>query len=167
MDNKSQSDCSKFSLTFSINKRAKYRLYEVADIENLPKETVLTKMIMSYVPTPAPKIPGEFKSIRITNIQGMNKVNPYAIVVSVQWNKLIGPPVKIYRQFRAKKISPGEFKRKYIERLLLPDAQEEIINLRRLCESHDIYITSFEILEENSARQIFIEFVNGGSAIWK
>jgi len=146
------------------------RLDEIALIENLPKSRIMEKLIMNYTPVPAPEVPGEFKTIYVSEIQRLTKIKPYAVVVSLYWNKKLGYPYKVYHAFRKGleegTITPAEFQRKYIERLMLPDAQEEIAHLRKLRENNDIYITSFEREEEGSLRKIFVDFVNG-KITWK
>ncbi len=161
----SQSDNSKRAFHCLLNKKLIDRLYEIAVVENIPKNLLLEKMIANYIPIPAPQIPGEFKTIAITEIQRLHKVKPYAIIVSVSWNKKLGFPPKVYHPMR-KEMSHAEFQRKYIERLMLPDAQEEIAYLKKMRESHDVYITSFEVAEEGSMRRIFVDFVNG-KITWK
>lgn len=161
----SQSDSSKSRFTAILDKDVIDKIHECAVIENLPKNIILEKIIMGYTPTPAPKIPGEFKTITMWEIYRLHKIKPYAVIVSVQWNKLLGFPPKIYHTMK-KEMSPAEFQRKYIERLMLPDAQEEIARLKKIRESHDVYVASMEVNEEGSMRKIFVDFVNG-KIVWK
>ncbi len=166
----SVSNSSKVNFTVTVDREVKARLYELSFIEKLPPNIMLEKIISQYVPTPAPETPGEFKTIQMTAIRQLNNLKPYSIVISVQWNTKLGFPPKLYHPLlkdrKEGKITPSEFQRIYIERLMKPDAQEEIAHLKKLRESHDIYITSFEIKEEGSMRQIFVDFVNG-KIVWK
>ncbi len=161
----SRSDASKSRFTCLLDKDVIDKLDKSAMIENIPRNILLEKIIATYVPIPSPKIPGEFKVIRMSDISRLQRINPYAVVVSVSWNKKLGFPMKVYHQMR-NGMSSAEFQRKYIERLMLPDAQEEITYLKKITESHDVYITSFEMKEENPMRRIFVDFVNG-KIIWK
>jgi hypothetical protein len=142
------------------------RLDEIAQIENLPKATVMEKLIMGYTPVPAVIVPGEFRHIAPGEIQRLNKIKPYSITVSVSWNKSIGMPYKIWKSWKQGLITQEEFTRQYIERLMLPDAQVEIERLKKLRETNDVYVTSFESDDGRSMRKIFVDFVNG-KIVWK
>lgn len=162
---RSGSDQSRTTLHLSIGKRVMTRLDEISLIENIPKSIMMEKLIMSYTPIPAVLVPGEFKSIYISNIQRLKRIRPYAITVCVHGNNLLGFNYKEYLKMR-KELTPVDFQKKYIERLMLPDAQTEIARLRIFQETHDVFITSFERDEEGSMRKIFVDFVNGKIA-WK
>jgi hypothetical protein len=149
-----------------VDDEVRARLDEIAMIENLPTNTIVEKLIMNYTPTPAPNIPGEFKAILSPQIQRLRKLKPYAVIVGLHWNKKLGMPYKAHNDLKEGRITLKEFTRNYIERLMLPDAQEEIVRLRKLRESNDIYIASFEFEEEGSIRKIFVDFVNG-KLTWK
>lgn len=162
----SQADCSRTPIFLSVNKKIRLRLDEIAMIENLPLNTLMEKLILNYTPVPAPEIPGEFKTVYAPYIRRLKKLKPYVIAISVLWNSKIGMPYKIRKELKEGKITIQEFTRKYIERLMLPDAQEEIARLRKLKETQDIYITCFNVNEEGSMRKIFVDFVNG-KIVWK
>ena len=162
----SESECTSTIFTVTINKKMIKRMDEIASIENLPKNKIIEKMIMGYVPIPAPIAPGEFVSIYMSDVHKLLKLKPYTIIISVYKNGKIGMPYKMYRGLRDGIISINEFQRKYIERLMLPDAQEEIVRLRKLRESNNIYIASFEKKDEGSMRKMFVDFVNG-DLLWK
>lgn len=162
----SQSSCSIPTFTVPLPWKVLTRLDEITLIENIPKNKLIEKMIMGYVPVPALMIPGEFRSIYINEVHRMRRLKPHAIVISLYWNSKLGMPLKIRNELRDGIITIEEFQRKYIERLMLPDAQEEITRLRKLKETNDVFITSFEPREEKSMRKIFVEFING-RLVWK
>jgi len=157
---------SKTACWVSLSIKSQARLDEIAMVENLPKNTIIEKLIMNYVPIPAPKIPGEFRSMYMANIRRLLRTKPHAVITSLYPNGKIGVPVKLYMEKRDGVISIKEFQRKYIERLMLPDAQAEILRLRKLRETNVVYVGSFEGEEEGSMRQIFVDFVNG-KLTWK
>jgi len=142
------------------------RLQEIELIENLPREKLITKMITNYVPVPVPRIPGEFKCITTHQAKKIKNRCPYTITVSPYRNKKIGLNDDIWKQWKNGEISWEEVQRKYLERLLLPDAQAEIQRLKKLQETQDVYITSWEVEEEQSLRKLFVDIMNG-KIIWK
>jgi len=162
----SRSSSGQRHLTIYVNTEQYERFVEIAHIENVSQERLLEKMIDIYVPTPAVFIEGEFKCIYVREIQTLQRLHPYAAVVSVHRNALIGPSEELRREWRDGKISWDELKRKYIERLNMPDAIEEIARLRQLKKTQDIYITSFERNDEFSIRRLFVDYVNG-KLVWK
>ncbi len=162
----SESECTSTIFTVTINKKVIKRIDEIASIENLPKNKLIEKMVMGYVPVPAPIAPGEFISVYMSDVHKLLKLKPYTIIISVYKNGKIGMPYRMYREFRDGIIPLKEFQRKYIERLMLPDAQEEIARLRKLRESNNIYIASFEKEDEGSMRRMFVDLVNG-KLVWK
>lgn len=153
-------------LTIYINTEQYSRFQELADVENISQEKLLEKMIDAYRPTPAVIAPGEFRCITMNQIKSIQRLHPYAAVVSVHRNAKIGVDEEMRRQWRDGKITWDELKRKYIERLNMPDAQEEIKQLKQLKKTQDIYITSIERHEDFSMRKLFVDFVNG-NLIWK
>ena len=139
-----------------------YRYFNaIAHLENIPSEKLLEKMINTYVPTPAVIAEGEFRCIYINDIEHLQRMYPYAAVISVHRNSKIGINEEERKQWRDGKLSWDELKRKYVERLNMPDAIEEIARLRQLKKTQDIYISSFERIEEFSMRKLFVDFVNG------
>jgi hypothetical protein len=166
MNHKSKSSSGMRHLTIYINTEYYSKFKEIAHLENIPQERLLENMISAYVPTPAVLQEGEFRCIDIHEVTTLQKLHPFAAVVSVGRNSKIGIDEEIRKQWRDEKISWDELKRKYIERLNMPDAREEIERLRQLKKTQDIYITSFERFEEFSMRKLFIDYVNG-KLIWK
>ena len=162
----SHSNSGQRHLTIYINTEQYTRFQEMANIENVSQERLLEKMIDTYVPTPAVLAEGEFKCIYMSEIPLLQRLHPYAAVVSTHRNSLIGIDEELRRQWRDGKISWDELKRKYIERLNMPDAVEEIVRLRQLKKTQDIYITSFERSDEFSIRRLFVDYVNG-KLVWK
>ncbi len=158
--------CPQTKLYFNISKPIRAKFAEIATIENMPEARLLEKMITNYIPVPAILAPGEFRSIGVQRSRTLNKLKPGTIIVSVFWNTKIGIDYKFWRAWRANEVTWEEFQRKYIERLMLPDAQEEIARLRKFAESQDVYITSWEADEEHSMRKIATDFING-KATWK
>jgi uncharacterized protein YeaO (DUF488 family) len=137
----------------------------MAFIENTTREILVEKMIAKYIPTPAVIAEGEFRYIYINEVKNLVRINPFAAVVSLYRNALIGRDYVEMKELKEGKISWNEFKRKYIERLNMPDAIKEIARLRKLKTTQDIYITSFERHEEFSLRKLFCDYVNG-KLIW-
>jgi len=171
----SLSTSSKTSVTLFINEAIKTKLDLIADIENLPKETVLEKLIMNYTPVPAEVKPGEFRAMYMSHVTRLRKIKPQAITVliphtpkhdqAVPFNKL-AIPYKVYKDYWEGRITWDEYKRQFIERWMLPDAQAEIARLRKLRETQDVYIVGFERDEEHSIRKMFVDFLNG-KLVWK
>ncbi len=153
-------------VTFYMDTTIYRRLDELAHIENMPRERLLEKMISSYVPTSAVLNEGEFRAIYMNEIRNLQRLHPYAAVVSVFRNSKIGCDEESRKQWRDGYLTWNELKRLYIERLNMPDATEEIARLRELKKTQDIYITSVERVEEFSIRKLFVDFVNG-KLIWK
>jgi len=141
------------------------RLQKMALIENTTREKLLEKMIANYSPTPAIIAEGEFRYIYANEVKNLMRINPFIIVISLYRNALIGRNREEMKELKEGKITWNEFKRKYIERLNMPDAIEEIARLRKLKTTQDIYITSFERHEEFSIRKLFCDYVNG-KLIW-
>ena len=166
MDNKSENGSTVRRLHLNISKAVMMRLDEIMDIENLSKSKMLEKIIMTYSPTPVVSENGIFKPVDMRHIRTVQKMKPYAIVVSVWWNGKLGIDYKTYIEYKENKITWEQFTRKYIERLMLPDAQEEIKRLMKLKESNDIYIVSWEADEDHSIRRLFVDFVEG-KLVWK
>lgn len=164
MRTETSSSCS--TLVLTVNKAAIKKLHEIEAIENVPTVKILERLIMSYTPVPAILKEGEFKSIPSSSVNILKKIKPYAIVVSLFWNKKIGIDFKIWKDMREGRMSKEEFQRTYIEKLMLPAAQEEIKRLKKLKTTNDVYITSWEGNAEFTMRQIFLDFVSG-KLVWK
>jgi uncharacterized protein YeaO (DUF488 family) len=141
------------------------RLDKIANTENTTRELLVEKMINMYTPVPTVLKEGEFRCIYMSEIHNLQKLYPYAAVVSLYRNALIGRSYDQMKEFKDGKISWGEFRRKYVERLNMPDAIAEIARLRQLKKTQDIYITSFERQEEFSLRKLFCDYVNG-KLVW-
>jgi uncharacterized protein YeaO (DUF488 family) len=163
LDSKCKS--SKRDLRLYIHKDVYNRLDEISFIENKNKDTIIEKMILNYTPIPAVIAEGEFRCVYANEVKILMRLNPFATVVSVYRNALIGRSREDMKELKDGKISWNEFKRRYVERLNKPDAIKEITRLRKLKTTQDIYITSFERIEEFSLRKLFVDYVNG-KLIW-
>ncbi len=162
---------SKTSVTLFINAIVRRKLDLIADTENLTTEQVLEKLIVNYTPAPAEVKAGEFRTIYMSDITRLRKIKPGALIVLIpttprrKCKSKLSLPYEVHVGFRGGKITWGEYKRQFIERWMLPDAQAEIARLRKLRETQDVYITGFERDEEHSIRRMFVDFVNG-KLVW-
>lgn len=148
-------------VTFYLQVETVELLTKLALIENIPKEKLMERLINTHVPIPAVLKEGDFTCIYAREVQQLQRIHPYAVVASLNKNSKIGWSSENYKLWKDDKISWEELKRKYVERLNMPDAIEEIARLRELKKSQDIYIMSFERIEEFSSRRLFCDYVNG------
>lgn len=171
MEYRTKSSSSKTSVTLFINENVKTKLDLIADVENLTKEQVLEKLIVNYTPVPVEVKAGEFRTINMSDIVRLRRTKPSVLVVLIphtpryRCKSALSLPYEVYTEFRDRKITWEEYKRQYIERWMLPDAQAEIARLRKIRETQDVYITGFERDEEHSVRRMFVDFVNG-KLVW-
>lgn len=156
---------SSSTIALYINENVMKRINEIVDIENTTKQKLIQKMVENYVPIPAIIQEGEFRTILQRTVGSLYRVKPHAIVACASICGKIGMPLKVFHAWRHGIITWEEFRRKYIERLMLPDAQEEIKRLKKLRQSQDVYISSWETDEEHSMRKIFVDFVSG-KLVW-
>lgn len=159
---------SQTKLYFNISKDVMSRFVEMSIIENLSQNKFLEKIILNYKPVPATMESGFFRYIKFQEIKTLRRIKPYAMIVSISPSKSTGISDEIWSMIKNRNVSVEEFQRKYIERLMLPDAQERIKELIKLSQSRDIYITSMKDStdEDYSLRKTFVDFVNG-DLIWK
>lgn len=170
MNKRKESKASKTKLYLNISKKVMQRLNDISDIENIPKYTMMEKIIMAYIPTPPTTTEGEFIPIHACEIKRHRKTHPDAIYVSVSTNMqngtLLGLPYRIWLQYKGGEISWDMVKRLYLERLQLPDAQARIEELKKYKKTQNVYVASFESDEEHSMRKVFMDYITG-KLIWK
>jgi len=152
--------------TSSLRDEMKQRLYDIARIENITLKIALEKAIQAYVPIPSQEIPTEYRLTTLQNLKRLYKNNPHAIVITPNYNTVIGIDHKTWKSYKDGIITLDKFKRIYLERLLMPDAQEEIKKIKELSKTNIIYITSWEKDEECSLRKLFKDYLEG-KLIWK
>jgi len=170
MNTRKEASSSKTKLYLNISKDVMRRLDDISDIENIPKEIIMEKMIMAYFPVTPITTEGEFIPIQASEIKRHRKTHPNAIYVGVSTNvqngTLLGLPYRIWLDYKGGKITWDMVRRLYLERLQLPDAQKRIEELKKFKKTQNIYISSFESDEEHSMRKVFMDYITG-KLVWK